>query len=325
MNKIIISKKIDFFLIKFPIWLPITFFIITKNFGILYLPFLILLLFIGELHFGSTYIFFMDKNYRTEFIKNSYIYIIIPIMIIIFCFFVALYFSISSILFLILLFNFFHVNRQSIGIFRIFNHSSEFLLKKIFEILIYFFSFSLCLIGLLKFVFKSKLYFDFQNDIFFYVNLLILISVLFIILIMFYKKSFNLNNIFTYLTGVLMFYPVFLTDNLIDVFAMGVAMHYTQYIAITWSIFKNKSKQEISPERNLNQFASLKNITILLFIYAIFMLSLSNFNIQYKNENIGIYIIPIFFQLIHFYLDTFLWKFSNTHTRENLLPFLFSK
>ena len=77
---------------------------------------------------------------------------------------------------------------------------------------------------------------------------------------------------------------------------------------------KNKSKQEISPQRNLNQFANLKNIILLLLIYSILMLSLSNFNIQYKNENIGIYIIPIFFQLMHFYLDTFLWKFSNTHT-----------
>ena len=31
------------------------------------------------------------------------------------------------------------------------------------------------------------------------------------------------------------------------------------------------------------------------------------------------------FQLMHFYFDMFIWKFSNNHTRENLGPFLFAK
>ena len=325
MNKIIISRELDVILIKFPIWLPIVFLAITKNFEYLYLPCLILLLFIGELHFGSTYIFFMDQNYRKQFFDNIYIYTIIPIMIIIFCIIIILYFSVSSILFLILLFNFFHVNRQSIGIFRIFNNSKDSITNKIFEILIYIISFGLCLIGLLKFVFKSNFYFNFENEIFYYSNLTILVSSLFIMLITVLRKSFSFNNLFTYLTGILIFYPVFLTDKLIDIFAIGVSMHYLQYISITWKIFKIKSKKEVGPDRNLNHFANLKNILLLLFSYSFFMIFLSNINVQYKNENIGIYLIPTFFQLMHFYFDMFIWRFSNNHTKENLGPFLFAK
>ena len=36
-------------------------------------------------------------------------------------------------------------------------------------------------------------------------------------------------------------------------------------------------------------------------------------------------IIPIIGQMIHFYLDSFLWKFSNKNVRQSTLPFIFSK
>ena len=142
---------------------------------------------------------------------------------------------------------------------------------------------------------------------------------------MFLKERIVLDCIFTYLTGILIFYPVFLTDNLIEVFAMGVGMHYIQYIGLTWSIFQRKSQRNVSPDKNLNYFAKLRNIVIILFIYSILMILCSNLNLNYNDEKIGIYLIPVFFQLIHFYIDMFIWRFSDNHTRENLIPFLFSK
>ena len=33
-------------------------------------------------------------------------------------------------------------------------------------------------------------------------------------------------------------------------------------------------------------------------------------------------LIPIIGQMIHFYLDSQLWKFSNPHNRENVLAYL---
>ena len=54
------------------------------------------------------------------------------------------------------------------------------------------------------------------------------------------------------------------------------------------------------------------------------MVFCSNLNIEYKNEQIGIYLIPIFFQLMHFYIDMFIWRFSSPHTKENLNPYMFN-
>ncbi len=325
MEKNIISKKSDLLLIKFPIWIPILYLILSRLDEVMFLPTLILFLFLGELHFGSTYGFFFDKNYRSQFKNNIYIYLVMPILILLFCVFIGFYFSISAVLFLILLFNFFHVNRQSIGVFRLFNKLNDKKFKLIFETLIYFFSFGFCLIGLLKFVFKSELFFNYQVQIFIISNFLILLSLFVLILLMFLKERIVLDCIFTYLTGILIFYPVFLTDNLIEVFAMGVGMHYIQYIGLTWSIFQRKSQRNVSPDKNLNYFAKLRNIVIILFIYSILMILCSNLNLNYNDEKIGIYLIPVFFQLIHFYIDMFIWRFSDNHTRENLIPFLFSK
>ena len=325
MEKNIISKKADLLLIKFPIWIPILYLVLSKLNESMFLPTLILFLFLGELHFGSTYGFFFDKNYRSQFKNKTYIYLIMPILILLFCVFIGYYFSISSILFLILLFNFFHVNRQSVGVFRLFNKLHDKKIKLIFEIFVYFFSFGFCLVGLLKFVFKSEIFLNYESQIFIFSNILIFISILFLILLMYLKEKIVLDSIFTYLTGVLIFYPVFLTNNLIEVFAMGVGMHYIQYIGLTWSIFQRKSQQNISPDKNFNYFANLRNIIIILIVYASLMILCSNLNLSLNEEKIGIYLIPVFFQLIHFYIDMFIWRFSDNHTRENLIPFLFSK
>jgi len=141
MEKKIINPIADIFLIKFPIWVPIVFYLITTNFEGLYIPILILYLLIGEIHFGSTFVFFLDKNYRELFKKESYVFLFWPILIIGFCIFFAFYFSISAVLFLILLFNFYHVNRQSVGILKIYKKESFYQILIVICFLYYFFLF----------------------------------------------------------------------------------------------------------------------------------------------------------------------------------------
>ena len=98
-----------------------------------------------------------------------------------------------------------------------------------------------------------------------------------------------------------------------------------QYIAITWTVFHRKAirKNEIG-DKQFVKIGSLKKIIIYLLFYSSLMVYFSNLNIEYKNEQIGIYLIPIFFQLMHFYIDMFIWKFSSNHTRENLNPYIFN-
>ena len=62
-----------------------------------------------------------------------------------------------------------------------------------------------------------------------------------------------------------MFLPIFFCDRIIDVFAMGVAMHYVQYIYIAKSIMRRKYKMlNSSNEKNLFKYFSP---VVLIYIY----------------------------------------------------------
>ena len=260
------------------------------------------------------------------FRQNKYIYVFWPITLIFFVFFFGYFFSLSAVLFLILLFNFYHVNRQSVGIFKIYIKNRNSYLNDFFIYSIYFFSFLLCFFGILKFIFISELYFKYESLIILYTIVAILIATSTLSILMFIRKEFNLDNLLNFATGVGMFLPIFFCDRIIHIFAMGVAMHYVQYIYITKSIMNRKYKTLSNlSEKNLFKFVSPVILILYLLIYAILMIYFSNLNLDYKGEKFGIYIVPIIFQLLHFYFDMFFWRFSNEHTQKNLAPYLFIK
>ena len=82
----VISKDIDFLLIKFPIIFPFAYYILLISFPN-YENYLILftLLFLAEPHFGATWPFMFDK--KNAYIKkeNSLTLIYFPILICVFC------------------------------------------------------------------------------------------------------------------------------------------------------------------------------------------------------------------------------------------------
>tara|TARA_B100001093_G_scaffold519750_1_gene610252 strand:+ start:3412 stop:4395 length:984 start_codon:yes stop_codon:yes gene_type:complete len=325
-NKFISNKYNDFFFIKFPVWIPILYWYFINLFPDYSLYALILLLLIGEVHFGITFAFFFDKNYSNLLKNEKYTFVLWPLMLVFFVFFFGYFFSVSAVLFLILLFNFYHVNRQSVGIFKIYQKKQGLTVNKLFIISIYFFSFLLCSFGLLKFIFFNNFYLINEAMIIKYTLLLLILSLTLLSILMYVRKEFNFDNILNFITGVGMFLPVFFTDKIIHVFAMGVAMHYVQYIYITKSVLTRKYNIIVnSSEKNFYKYFSPVIIGFYLLFYSILMVYFSNLNLDYKGEKFGIYIVPIVFQLIHFYLDMYIWQFSKEHTKKNLSPYLFAK
>ena len=218
------------------------------------------------------------------------------------------------------------MNRQSVGIFKIYMRYKNSFINNIFIYSIYFFSFLLCFFGVLKFIFSSDLFFKYEDQIISLTLMAIFVVTLLLTVLMLYNKEFNLDNLLNFATGIGMFLPIFFCDRIIDVFAMGVAMHYVQYIYIAKSIMRRKYKMlNSSNEKNLFKYFSPVVLILYLLTYAILMIYFSNLNLDYKGEKFGIYIIPIIFQLLHFYFDMFFWRFSNEHTQKNLSPYLFLK
>ena len=310
-ERVIHTKTLDFLFIKFPIIFPIIYGFILYSFPG-YENFLILgtLILLAEPHFGATWPFLINDFNKKKILSEKFNFIFIPLTIILLSFFLFK-FNKNLLYLLFYLANFYHVTRQSSGVSKLFiskNSQSE---VSYHVIVIYIFGVLFGLIGLLRFQFVNLI-----NINIFYLNISILAIILLVCMYYIFKYK-NFKNTYLLLTGVLIFYPVCFVDEPIHAIIMGVTMHYTQYIFIT---FKINAGRLI--EMNNNSTFKYKSFLTTIAIYGLIMGALSMSN-TFNNLTIGyLIIIPLIGQLLHFYFDTLLWKFSDEHNRKVTLKFI---
>ena len=152
-------------------------------------------------------------------------------------------------------------------------------------------------------------------------NLLILnIAIISAMLIIFwyeFKKFGFSENFLTLITGVLIFYPVCFVANPVHAIIMGVTMHYSQYLYLTSKVI-NKRNNETNHDKKSKLFSFL----FVIIVYSLIMSVLSIFGKNDSEFLKTLIFIPITGQMLHFYLDSQLWKFSEPHNRENILKHL---
>ena len=110
-------------------------------------------------------------------------------------------------------------------------------------------------------------------------------------------------------------------SNPVHAIIMGVTMHYTQYLYLTYNVYDSR-KKDLSEINMSIVFKKIPNYILMISIYAIIM---TIFSILGKADEIylkQLIIIPIIGQMLHFYLDSQLWKFSDKHNRDNTLSHL---
>ena len=96
-------------------------------------------------------------------------------------------------------------------------------------------------------------------------------------------------------------------------------MHFSQYLYLTNKVVVGRYNER----NNLKLISKISKYFITaIIVYGIIMAVLSLLG---KNEDIALkslIIIPIMGQMLHFYLDSQLWKFSLKHNRDNILKHL---
>jgi len=299
--------NLEFNLVKFPIIFPLIYG------GILYfLPgletylifFTILLL--AETHFGATWPFFLN-NANAKFIKENRITLISFPVIIAIASLIGFLFLKPTFLLIFFAINMYHVTRQSFGVCKL--YTKEISQIKYQENIIYTFNFIFFLIGFFRFYFPII-----DNNILFSLNIIIVILIFTTLIVYSFKYTLS-DSFYTFITGILIFYPICFVANPVHAIIMGVTMHYTQYLYLTHKVFKGRYQEKII------QTSKLTYIGVIL-MYALAMAILSLFG-KSSNEILNfLIIIPIIGQMLHFYLDSQLWKFSKSHNRENTLKFI---
>ena len=310
------GRKLDDFLLFGPYWFPLIYLLILINFPSLSKLILGISLFLfAETHFASTWIFFFDKN-NWKWIKDNYYEIILIPLFGVLIFSVVWNINFQSILLFHYLASGWHVTKQSVGILKLSNYAAKLKIS-----LIYIFSGIFLAIGLTKPGLLSSLIQPLQFNILFF-----LILALYLFFNLYNSKlKENIDNFMPLFTGILIYIPILFIEDLASALAIGVGMHWIQYLALIWTI--KCRKESINFKEPL--FSLKKIFPIILFIFG-YSFTMTSFtlnglsSIDSVNNQISIlYFIPILFQLFHFYIDGFIWKFSDPHIKKNVLRYIY--
>ena len=303
-----LTKEIQF--VKFPIIFPLIYGLILYllpqfETQLVFITILIL----AETHFGATWPFFLNKV-NINYIKENKLFLIFtPILIAILCVVGFFYFK-EFFLLIFFASNVYHVTRQSFGVMNLYTKDPN--CKKGWANIIYLFNFLFFLIAFFRFYIPVI-----EKE---YLLLLNLMVISIIIITLFYQlKKFNFSeNFLTLITGILIFYPVCFVSNPVHAIIMGVTMHYSQYLYLTSKVLRKRNTISENPHKK----NKLHSFFVIIFFYALIMSILSIFGKNDSEFLRNLIFIPITGQMLHFYLDSQLWKFSVDHNRKNILTFL---
>ena len=153
------------------------------------------------------------------------------------------------------------------------------------------------------------------------INIIILCLLLFTFIFYFIKFN-NFENFLTFVTGTIIFLPACFVDKPLHAIVMGVTMHYSQYLVLTFKVCRKREREIYL--NNLPTFLGIKNYKYIftVFFYAIIMSILSLSGKFEESFLKNLIIIPIIGQMLHFYLDSQLWKFSEPHNRKFVLRYI---
>jgi hypothetical protein len=297
----------EFILVKFPLIFPLIYFIILSTkpeLETLLIFFTIIIL--AETHFGATWPFFLNKTNFSYIKSNRTSLIIIPVTIALLSLISFIFFK-SIFLLIFFACNVYHVTRQSYGVCKLYtSKTSEINFSETF---IYVYNFIFFVIGFFRFYLPLI-----SQDQLIALNLIVLSSIFIILLMYFIKFKFS-NGFFTFTTGLIIFYPICFVNNPVHAIIMGVTMHYTQYLFLTFKVYQGRIIDRII------QIPMSKYLGIII-VYSLLMSFLSLAGKSTNDILNFLIIIPIIGQMLHFYLDSQLWKFSEPHNRENILKYI---
>lgn len=325
------SVFFEAFLVSFPIWLPIIYCLLLFNYPSLSLILVWIVLFgLGEIHFGITWIFIFDKRNHAFLLDNKLYSIYVPVVIVLFFILVWFILSPSIALFISIFFNIFHVSRQSTGITKL--YTKETFYKKTSSTIIYSNTLLFLGYGFFKHLMTNYVSPELLNVLFYFSILYLILSILFCIFMIFAAKE-DINTWFATITGALLYAPFLSNLDLVQASAIGIGMHYLQYITLQIILYYRKlNTLNTKPIKFSVSDIIIRNKYVFSFyilIYSILMALLLYFgrdigsNDSFFGELNILYLVPFLFHNLHFYADMFLWKFSNPYIRKSIGSYLF--
>jgi hypothetical protein len=314
-TKIYNSSKLEYNLLISPLWVSISYICLITLFPdqkVLIFTFFVLLL--GETHFAATWLFFTIPENRSWISKKTIKLIVVPTSLILIFIFIGIW-NLQFAVILTGVASGIHVTRQSIGIAKIYGMGKN----TLDTLAIYFFSAVFLVVGAVRFVLKDflteNLKWNINLEVLGVQLLIMTLSLILVAYLILSKKSIQLK--ISILTGALIYSPYAFVAESQDAVAIGVGMHWCQYLALTYKIYLDKQFKE-NPK-------SVSSKIIFVVIYTCIMTGITSKLGKTFSWDSKIILFPLSLQMYHFYLDAFIWKFSDPEIRFNIGGRLFKK
>ncbi len=305
----------DFLLLICPVWVAITYLGLVAVFpehraGIFFLYLLVL----GEMHFAATWLFFTDRANRSWVLERLPALVVIPAALIVLYVAIGLM-DFSMAVFLGSVFSAVHVTRQSMGVFRLFGGGKD----SVLEYGIYVMSLFWLGIGFIRFfapnvlgMFRWPAVAGAMHEA---TPFLVAVAVVVGIGYLGYavRQAANLSVLFVFLTGAFLYSPYAFVQVPQDAVVMGVGMHWCQYVALTSKLYL-RPEQSVLSGRIKIPYGKI----IFLLAYAAIAASIQTNTGSSLSSASLLVLIPLSLQAYHYYIDAFIWKFSDPYIRKHI-------
>jgi len=282
--------------------------------------FFLYLMVLGETHFAATWLFFLSPT-NWDWIKARRFWLIYvpPVLILIYAALGLINIGLAIVIGAVA--SGYHVTRQSIGVYRLYGGKR----RDFSEQMIYVASFGFMAIGFVRFyaakLFISPLWIDWTTT---WVGPM---SFLLITAIMIYMAALALRQPgmrrwFAVFTGTLMYAPYCFVAVPQDAIAIGVGMHWCQYLAINFAVYSRRNHRVSSASQN--RFLAVLWPVALIVVYGVIMALIGTAAGTKLQQTTLWLLVPLCGQLLHYYIDAFIWRFSDPHIRHEVGTYIWA-
>lgn len=340
-GKWVVSPRFDLGFFILPFVLGLAYFGLVTQFPAFAFPLTVIVwILFAQTHFGSTWFMYADKKNRAYYKEHPFIYYVFPALIFLLALFIGKL-SLSLLLAIVSVASLYHVSRQSIGILQIYRAKNKEFdpLERRVELLTIFgwalFSAGFGSAQLPGFEQLMTLFGAVIEPVLAILLGLTLGGTLFILLKAveretnsFPKTAFLAGSFLTY-TPYLYATPLMLKTQVFEIATLtGLIAHYMQYMGLVWLINRNKYRAG-TEYAEANPFlrkvsARISTIFTLIAGYGTLMALLywgAPVYIGASATTIGPSIV-CGLMLIHFYIDSYIWRFKNPFIKETVGPFI---
>jgi hypothetical protein len=278
--------------------------------------FFLFLAVLGETHFGATGLFLLMRGNRAWLWRRRRLLLYVPAGLVTACLFIGMW-KLSLALLIGGIASGIHVTRQSIGISRLYGGPR----RGLNEPLIYCASVGFLGIGFARF---SVPILPFPPSILGAVAtavpwasaaLLVLIA---LGLLLIGSRSGYDRRWLAALTGCVIYFPYCFVSAPQDAIAVGVGMHWCQYLGLNAAVYGRQAVASGTQNR-------LLAATGLIAVYGLVMASIHTAAGTVLDSANLFVVLPLCGEIIHYYLDAFIWRFSDPQIRTTIGAYLWRR